>query len=178
MSDTPPTDAREEREPHESGESTLSWGDLGMALGTLALGVFFLVGGLNIRVTSSYDQIGPRFFPFLVAGGLLLCGALLLVQALRGAAAPLEEAEDVDVHARANWLALVILSAALLLDILLIERIGFVLGSLVLFWGVAFGFGSRAYVRDVLTGLALSLTVYLAFTRLLDLNLPAGILPL
>lgn len=154
------------------------WGDGLIALGVLALGSYFVVGALNIRVLSSYARVGPRFFPFLVAGGLLLCGALLLVGALRGERAAPEGGEDVDVQARADWRAVLILSVALSADILLIERVGFILASTVLFWGAAFGFGSRHYLRDVLVGLMLSVVVYGVFTRLLDLNLPAGPLPL
>ena len=171
----PPPEGQAEVEPPETG---FPWGDFAMALGVLALGSYFVVGALNIRVLSSYARVGPRFFPFLVAGGLLLCGALLLVGALRGQRAAPEGGEDVDVRARGDWRAVLILSVALFADIFLLERLGFVLASTVLFWGVAFGFGSRHYLRDVLVGLVLAVIVYGVFTRLLDLNLPAGLLPL
>jgi putative tricarboxylic transport membrane protein len=153
-------------------------GDLLMALAVLALGGWFLKGAFAVRLLTGYDRIGPRFFPLLVAGGLLLCGVLLLIQALRGRRAPLEPTEEMDVRAPADWPAVAILAAALVIDIVLIERLGFVLSSTLLFWGVAFGFGSRHYLRDALSGLALALAAYLTFTRLLDLNLPAGLLPL
>jgi putative tricarboxylic transport membrane protein len=153
-------------------------GDLLVALAVLALGGWFLRGAFAVRLLSGYDRIGPRFFPLLVAGGLLLCGVLLLIQALRGRRAPLEATEEMDVRARADWRAVATLAAALVIDIVLIERLGFVIASTLLFWGVAFGFGSRHYLRDALSGLALALAAYLTFTRLLDLNLPAGLLPL
>lgn len=149
-----------------------------MALGVLALGGYFLQGAFKVRLLSGYDRVGPRFFPYLVAGGLLLCGTLLLVQALRGHGASPEATEDVDTQAPADWKPVLVLSVALLADILLIERLGFVLSSTLLFWGVCLGFGSRRYLRDISSGLVLALTAYLTFTRLLDLNLPAGILPL
>ena len=161
-----------------SGAGRIILGDLGMSLGVIAMGIFFLVGAFDIGGLGGYSQIGPRFFPFLVAAGLLLCGVLLLVQALRGKAAPAEESEDVDPAARVDWWPVALLGVALVADILLIEIIGFVLSSALLFWGAAFGFGSRHYLRDALIGLMLASVVYLAFTRLLDLNLPAGILPI
>ena len=173
-----PAEGRTEAEQIEANEAGVSWGDLVIALGTLALGIYFVIGAFNIRVLSSYARVGPRFFPFLVAAGLLFCGALLLVGALRGERALPEGGEDVDVTAPADWRAVLILSAALLADVLLIERLGFVLASSLLFWGVAFGFGSRRYLRDALVGLILAAVVYGVFTRLLDLNLPAGLLPL
>jgi putative tricarboxylic transport membrane protein len=156
----------------------LPLGDLLVALAVLALGGWFLKGAFAVRLLAGYDRIGPRFFPLVVAGGLLLCGALLLVAALRGKRAPLEAAEEMDGRLPADWRSVGILAGAFVLDALLIERLGFVISSTLLFWGVAFGFGSRHYLRDALSGLALALAAYLTFTRLLDLNLPAGLLPL
>ena len=162
--------------PAPQGRS-LPWGDLFVALGVLGLGVYFALGAAAIRVLPSYARIGPRFFPYLVAAGLLLCGALLVVQALRGHAAEPEGGEDVDARARTEWARVGLLALALLLDLLLIERLGFVLASTILFWGVALGFGDRRWVLTPLIGFGLASLVYLAFTRLLDLNLPAGALP-
>ncbi len=51
---------------------------------------------------------------------------------------------------------------------------GFVLGSAWLFVATARGFGERIQVRSVALGLVLSLVVYLFFTRVLTLALPAG----
>ena len=156
----------------------IPFGDVLVAVGVLAFGGYFLQGAFKVPLVSGYDRIGPRFFPYLVAAGLLLCGVLLLIQALRGQVAAPEAAEDVDPGAPADWKAVLILTVALLIDIFLIERIGFVLSSAILFWGVCLGFGSRRYLRDSLSGFGLALVAYLTFTRLLDLNLPAGILPL
>ena len=158
--------------------SKIPFGDVLVALGVLALGGYFLQGAFEVRLISGYDRVGPRFFPYLVAGGLLLCGVLLLIEALGGRAAKPEAEEDADPDVPADLKPILILSVALLANIFLIERIGFVLSSALLFWGVCLGFGSRRFLRDILSGLALALTAYLTFTRLLDLNLPAGFLPL
>lgn len=153
-----------------------SVGDLLVSLGVLALGGYFAYGAFNISVAQSYSRVGPRFFPFLVAAGLLLCGALLLVQALRGVTAPPEQGEDVDLDVPPDYRAVAVIGASLAAYVLLLEPLGFVLASALLFWGVATAFGSRAWLRDPLVGLVLALAVYLAFTRLLGLRLPAGIL--
>lgn len=155
----------------------ISWGDLLVALGSLGLGGYFLQGAFAIRVLPSYARVGPRFFPFLVALCLLLCGAVLLLQAVRGERGVPEEAEDADASAPTDWPVLAVLAVALVLDLLLIRPAGFVLASTVLFWGVALGFGDRHLLRTPLIGFVLASLVYLAFTRLLDLTLPAGVLP-
>ncbi len=151
-------------------------GDLLVSLGVLALGGYFAYGAFAISVAQSYSRVGPRFFPFLVAAGLLLCGLLLLIQALRGRAAPPEEGEDIDPDAPPDLRAVGTIAAALFVYVLILEVAGFVVASALLFWGVAVAFGSRSWLRDPLVGLALALTVYLAFTRLLGLRLPAGVL--
>ncbi len=126
----------------------------------------------------TYSRIGPRFFPYVVAIGTLACGALLLISALRGQRSAPEGGEDIDLSARDNLRPVLVIAVALALGTLLMERAGFVLASTVLFTGVALGFGSFRILRNLGVGLVLALTIYLSFTRLLDLNLPAGLLPL
>jgi putative tricarboxylic transport membrane protein len=58
----------------------------------------------------------------------------------------------------------------------LFEIAGFVPTAAILFFSVAFGFGSRRYLRDILIGVALSLVAYVGFVHALGLRLPAGIL--
>lgn len=149
-------------------------GELLLALGVLGLAVFLLVGAFQIRVSPGYAHIGPRFFPFLVSAATGACGMVLLIQALRGR--PAQEQAEVQ-RPPINWGAVLLMGTALLVQQLLIERAGFVVASTLLFWGMAQAFGSRRYLRDVVTGFVLALVAYLAFTYLLDLNLPAGWLP-
>jgi len=157
---------------------SVPWGDLAVALGVVGLGGFFLHGALTLRVLPSYARIGPRFFPLLVGIALLACGVALVVQALRGVRGVPEEAEDTDAEAATDWGPVAIILATLVLQVALIGRLGFVLSSTLLYAGVALGFGERRVWRSGAIGLALSLVVYLSFTRLLGLRLPAGVLPL
>ena len=110
-----------------------------------------------------------------MAAGLLVCGAFLLAQALRGLAADPEGGEDVDADAPTDWRAVALVAAGLVGTALLMERLGFPLTAGLLFWAVALAFGDRSPLAPVY-GLVLASLVYLAFTRLLDLNLPAGVL--
>lgn len=159
----------------QKGRVGLPLGDLLVALGVLALGGFFAYGALQINVTQSYARVGPRFFPLLVAAGLVVCGALLLAQALRGRAADPEGGEDVDADAPTDWRAVLLVAVGLVLTALLMERLGFPVTAGGLFWAVAFAFGSRSPLAPAV-GVGLALVVYLAFTRLLGLDLPAGVL--
>lgn len=141
-------------------------------------GVYLYMGAGRIRVLPSYSNIGPRFFPYIIALGTLLCGVVLFVQALRGVRGEPEGSEDVDLSRRDNLRPVIVIAAALGLSTWLMEPAGFVLASTVLFAGVALGFGSFRVLRNLGIGLVLALTIYLAFTKLLSLTLPAGVLPL
>jgi len=144
----------------------------------IGYGAYLMVGAGRIRVLPVYSRIGPRFFPYLIATAALLCGVLLLIEALRGRRAPPEAGEDVDLTARDNLRPVVFIACGLALGAVLMRPAGFVIASTVIFLTVAMAFGSRHRLRDIAVGLSLSLVAYLSFTRLLDLTLPAGILPL
>lgn len=150
--------------------------DLLLALGLFALGVFFLIGAFQIDVNPGYAKVGPRFFPLLVAGGLMLIGAWLVLEAWRGKKAEPASEEDADPDAPTNWAAFAWLTLGLLLDSLLMNPLGFVLASSLLFWCGARSFQSKRPWRDLIVALLVSLVSYLAFTRGLGLNLPSGIL--
>jgi putative tricarboxylic transport membrane protein len=142
--------------------------EVAVASGVVALG-FVVVGGIfTIGSGVRYDRIGPRFFPYLVAAGLLLSGVFLLREALSRKTAP-------DSRNRSRGSNLGILTIALASGVLGLDRAGFILTSVVVFWLVARAFGSRRIWRDALAGVVLSVIVYLAFTRGLGLPLPAGI---
>ena len=161
--------------------------DLALALSVTALGACLAVGSTGISLGTGYDRIGPRFFPYLVAMGLMLLGSWLAVAAIRGnRATPVAgENDEPDLQMNGqmngqmnwpiNWSALGYLALALLLNLALMERAGFVISSSVLFWLAARAFHSRRPARDAAVAVLLSILVYFAFTRGLGLILPLGI---
>jgi putative tricarboxylic transport membrane protein len=155
---------------------SIAIGGLLVSLGIIALGIFFLVGVFNIRVLATYARVGPRFFPLVVSIGLLACGTLLAIQALRGIRIEPQEEENVDIHALVNLRAIWILLIAFVLNFFLMRPLGFILSSTLLFFGATVAFGNRQYLKNTLWGLGLSLLIFILFTRLLQLNLPEGVL--
>ena len=141
-----------------------------VGLGVAAIGVFIAVETSRITVAPIYAKVGPGVIPYLVAGGLILLGLLFAGSAVRRQAAAAQSAEASD------WRPLVIISVGLILQMLLIERAGFIIASAVLFFCVAFAFGSRNYLRDGIIAILLAIVVYIGFTRGLNLPLPAGVL--
>jgi putative tricarboxylic transport membrane protein len=149
-------------------------GELAMVLGLAALGVFVLIETPTIRVPGSTNTIGPRFFPYLVGGLLVVTAVALAVQVLRGRAAPPEDSEDVDSAAGTDWRAVALVVAGFAGHALLIEPVGWPIAATVLFAVVAFALGGRRPVRTVAIGLALSVVVWLVFVLGLEVALPGG----
>jgi putative tricarboxylic transport membrane protein len=104
-----------------------------------------------------------------VAGGLIIVGLLYTLESWKGAQTPVDE------HKAASW-PVALIAAGIIAEALLLERLGFVLSSTVLFVLVAAAFGSRRHLRDAVIGLALATLAYVTFVYGLGLNLPAGVL--
>jgi putative tricarboxylic transport membrane protein len=140
----------------------------------LALAVVMAVGAAMLPQDKGYTIVGTRVFPLMVAALLAVVGGGLLRQALRGdfKALPLDETQP-DVESRASrWQAAAWVSGGLMLNALLIERIGFVAAATVLFALAARGFGSRRWSRNIGLGVVIVWPVYLGFTLGLNIGLP------
>ena len=147
--------------------------EVALSSGVLALGVGAAVVTATLPGEGGYARIGPNFVPALVALGLLVLGAWLLYEALRGGwrRAPAHAAAF-----RASGFLWV--SAGLFAHMALIGWAGFVMAAAVLFVLVARGFGSARPLRDLAFGVVLSLAVFVFFTQVLNVTLPAGWMPL
>jgi putative tricarboxylic transport membrane protein len=140
----------------------------------LALGIFVFVGAFSIRLPATGTQVGPRVFPFLVGTILVVSAAMVIVGIVRGRLADLEEGEDIDAHAKTDWVTLAKIVAFVVAHIALVEVIGWPFAAAVLFGGVAWSLGARRWWAALLIGLALGLVVYVLFGGLLGLSLPSG----
>jgi len=150
----------------EGGQAKISLGHLVIAAALALLGLFMLWETFSIPVAVTYARVGPRLFPGLVASGLILNGLWLAFEARRSPD-PIAMGEP-----PVYWPAVAWVSAGILLEAALLERIGFVLSATLVFTLTARGFGSQALPRDAAIGFALALVAYLGFTYGLDLNLP------
>jgi putative tricarboxylic transport membrane protein len=149
--------------------------ELILSLGVLALGLGASMVAFGLPEGGGYARIGPNFVPKLVAGALVLLGAWLFHDALRGGwreAVPDEPAARGDhafVPSAFLWVA-----AGLAAQMALIHTAGFPIAATALFACVARGFGSTRWLRDAGIGLAIGIGVFLFFVRFLNVNLPAG----
>jgi putative tricarboxylic transport membrane protein len=151
-------------------------GEWAIAVVLLAMGVVVLLDGLRQATSSSASGVGAGFVPKVVGAALIVLAALLMVQIARGRLGEPDEGEgDVDVRST-RWVPMAVCVAAVVLFIVAVDRVGYLLVSAVTFWLTAWAMGARSHWRSALIAVVLSLVVYVSFTRLLDINLPAGIL--
>jgi putative tricarboxylic transport membrane protein len=154
----------------------IPWGEWVVSLALLGIGVVVLLDGLNQAASTSASGVGAGFMPTVVGAFLIALSLALIVQVARGRLGQPDESEgDVDVR-RTRWVPLAICVAAVLIFIAGVEPLGYVIVSSIVFWLTAWAVGARSIVRTAVIAIVLSLVVYLSFTRLLDISLPAGIL--
>ncbi|WP_205471236.1 tripartite tricarboxylate transporter TctB family protein [Nocardioides sp. SYSU D00038] len=140
-----------------------------------AVGVYTLVDARGLNVGFG-DPVGPRIFPYVVGTGMVVLAALLAVATARGDVAQGEEGEDVDLTSPADWVTVGKLVAILVLNLLLVNVVGWAITGALLFAGCAWALGSRTLVRDLLVGTVLSVGSWYFFYVGLDVPLPPGIL--
>jgi putative tricarboxylic transport membrane protein len=151
----------------EPGASTLT--HLLVALGVLVIAA--LSAWQTTEVPGSVvNAVGPEVVPWFVTAFLFVVGLGLLVAALRGGWAQPEDGPITE------WGALALVSLGLVANAALIEWIGFILASTLMFPLVARGFGSRRPLTDAAIGFALAFVAYVGFDRVLGYRIGSGLI--
>ena len=153
-----------------------------VALAVLGLGLFVLYQAYSIALEqSAYARVGPQVFPYLVGGGLVLIGLLLLRSAVnRVWPVVWAEAAGSEVNReRASWKQLSnvgLVGIGLVVNAAAIAPFGFVVASTLMFALTTRAFGSRRLVFDLAVGALFSGSIFVCFNYLLGLSLPRGTL--
>ncbi len=153
-------------------KQTISGAGLAIGLGLIAIASVIGFETMQMQVPPSYARVGPQIFPYIIAIGMAITGAHIAWKSYRGVD---EIAEESDAGPT-DWKSVAIIAAGLIAHMNLLKPLGFVPAGVILFWSVAFAFGSRRYGRDILVGLLLVLFAYVGFTYGLGLQLPPGLL--
>jgi putative tricarboxylic transport membrane protein len=149
--------------------------ELGVSAFLVVLGALVLYDASRISTEfNQRDPVGPAAVPVAIGVALLVIAVLLARDVLRGGHGESEMGEDVDLSHPSDWRTVLLLIAAFLANVVLIDRVGFPISGAVLFWGAAYALGSRNWLRDPLIAVALSVVTYLIFARGLGIGLPAG----
>jgi putative tricarboxylic transport membrane protein len=146
-----------------------------MALAVMALGGFVVFDTATDLTGPGYAQVGPGVFPVIVGIALLLAGLALLVQAIqRHWRVAWAESDPSAQSSASERMAVLLVAAALALNVVLFAPLGFIVASAVLFTCVSAAFGSRRFILDTVLGLVFAAAIYVVFVHGLGLGLPAG----
>ena len=148
---------------------TPAWGDTAVGVAVLALAAIVAWQTTLIPTNAVYAQVGPKVIPWIATAMLIVLGALLTLQGLRGG----WEHEE---HGEFNLSGLAWLLLGLALNAALIDVAGFIIASTLLFVCTALAFGSRSVARDAAIGFALAFVAYVGFDRVLGYKIGSGLI--
>ena len=146
-----------------------------LAAALLAVGVYTIIDARGLNVGFG-DPVGPRVFPYVIGTGMVVLSVLLAVATARGDVAESEPGEDIDLTTPPDWLTVGKLVGVLVLNLLLVNLLGWAITGALLFAGAAWALGSRTLVRDLLVGAVLSVSSWYFFYVGLGVELTPGIL--
>ncbi len=139
---------------------------------TVAGGAVALAGlivgylALDIRAGATGNTLPPNFFPLLCAGGMMICGVVILARGLMSDAGPLPTLIDRRVA---------IVGGLTFIYYWFFAWLDFRLAAAVLTVATMLAFGIRSWLQLVVVPLVLSVGLYFAFTRGFQLVLPTWI---
>ena len=141
------------------------------------IGVILIVDASSLSANiTGVDPLGARPAPIAVGIISVILAVALAVSIRRGYVAEAESGEDIDLERGTDLKTVLLLVGVFVVNIVLIDRLGWVISGGLLFYGSALALGSRHYIRDVFIAAGLSLGTFYGFAIGLGVNLPAGIL--
>jgi putative tricarboxylic transport membrane protein len=149
--------------------------ELAFAGSLFLLGIFVAWDTSRMEIPQGSSIVSPQTFPYMVAAFTSLVGIGLLIDVIRGNHGTPDGDEPGDPLIPVNYKTLLIVAVAISLHVILLQTAGYVIAATVCFFGVAFGFGSRKILKDLIVSLIFALIVYFSFTKGLNINLPSGV---
>jgi putative tricarboxylic transport membrane protein len=173
MSDTgqpSTTEAGATRAGNPMARNPMARADLAVAIGVVAIGVIAGWQASVIPANALYATIGPAVFAWAAAAMLVVMGLLLVKDALRGGWSSAEDFGEVD-ELGGVWMIL-----GLVINLAIIDTMGFIVASTLLFICTARAFGSRQSARDAGIGFTLAVAAYIGFDRVLGYKIGSGVI--
>jgi len=137
--------------------------------------LFLIYNVTLIREGGGFMVVGPRVFPTVIVGILTVLAVIFL---LRTTVWPDTDLAEMAAEERAatHWPSVILTGLVLVVYPFAMRELGYIIGTALFLPIMSSIFGSKQHVRDVVIGVILAVGVYLVFTRVLSVRLPAGIL--
>ena len=151
-----------------------------LALFIALFSVGYLVMAFQIPQFPLPRPIDSDLFPKVLGFTLLGLAGLLFLEQPRAQDIPDEPSQEAlsQPLLLRPWSRVVITSLAITAYALLLVPFGFVVASTLLAFGLAWYYGYRRHGVNLATSLGVVLALYLTMTRLMEVYLPTGILPI
>ena len=162
-------------QPREEIARQVDRAQYGLAAVLALVGLYTIIDARGLNVGFG-DPIGPRVFPYVIGSAMVVLAVLLAVATARGDLPEAEEGEDVDLTSPPDWLTVTKLVAILVLNLLLVNLLGWAVTGGLLFAGCAWALGSRTLLRDLIVGVVLAVGSWYFFYVGLGVPLTPGIL--
>lgn len=136
-------------------------------LGIVAIlfAVFLGVYGYDLEPPFSYEPIGPKAFPLLIAVVMAICGLILTVKG----------GNQAEANTRSANFRILTMVAYIVLYAFFFQVLGFVISTalMVVFVGKLFG---ATWFKAIIGGITMGFLFFLLFDKGLDVVLPQGLL--
>ncbi|WP_409025733.1 tripartite tricarboxylate transporter TctB family protein [Gallibacterium anatis] len=132
---------------------------------TLIVSIFLTVFGYDLEAPFSYEPIGPKAFPLLIALVLGICSIILIFKG----------GNPVPPNPKGANARIFIMLLFVTLYAFSFQWLGFIVSTIIIFTLVGYLFGGKWWLSG-LVGIAISILFYLLFDKGLDVILPTGIL--
>lgn len=138
-----------------------------IALVILLVGAVYLATALSMPSMSIGDPLGHKAFPIILGGLMILLGLALLFK---------PEKQSGPALSMRNIVTILVLTGLLACYGWTLDWTGYPLGTFLFLVVTVRLLGERKWSLNLSLSAALSLAIYLLFTRLLDITLPLGVL--
>jgi len=132
-----------------------------------AVGALLIWQGMGIPDKGGYAGVGSGDLPVFIGVCLLALAATHVYKGFRHGAIGIPRQQPLPV---------MLIVGGLLLQLILLKSLGFSVASGILFACTAAAFGKRNFALTLPIGIGFAFLVYGVFDRLLQLNLPGGLL--
>lgn len=137
-----------------------------IGIGLMIMGAIWLYNAAGLPQGARYAAVGPGMFVTLAGAGLLVLGAMLMLQIFRGERFEAQDAEDADGATKMDKRAFLTALVAVALPIGSMGPLGMPFTATLSFVLVANAFGSRRWWLDLICGAVLACAAWFLFTRL------------
>ncbi|GAA4668660.1 tripartite tricarboxylate transporter TctB family protein [Nocardioides nanhaiensis] len=148
----------------------------GLAAFVGLVGAYVLYDASGLEDGFADQPVQPYALPYVVGAVLVALGIALAVATARGDRPEAEEGEDVDLTEPADWKTVGGLAGVMVVNIALIDWLGWAITGALLFTGCAYFLGARSILRAAAIGVVLSIGTFYGFYSGLGIPMPAGIL--